>query len=112
MNRLKTLGQRLCSAADALVPVGVEGEVLLDEAREGGASSKTQFFLVISYPAVELGADQVKVPGLSTTLALTNRLGVLATQPRLDGVSILFLTQFLKGRHVLSPDVASLVAAR
>src|SRR4051794_18113438 len=70
--------------AQALIPVRVEGEVVVDKAHEGFACGETELVFVIADPAVELGADEVEVMRGRATLAFADCVSVLATQPRLD----------------------------
>ena len=45
---------------------------------------------------MELGADEVEIAGAGAALAFADALGVLAAQPRLDGVGVVVLAELLQ----------------
>ena len=93
-------------APQALVPMAVEGEIAVDDTSELRADGEAERCLVITHPAVELGADEIEVARRGTAFAFADALGVLAAQPRLDGVRILVLADLGECPHAVLPHPA------
>src|SRR5258708_6962794 len=77
--------QQWCSclsrATQSFVPAAIERKVTLNEARKLGTCCQTQALLMITYPAMKFGPDEVEILRHGTTLALANTVRVLAAKP-------------------------------
>ena len=106
----QALGQFPAGPAQTHVLAGVKVVVRLDQASEVGRLFQSQHLLLVAHPAVKLGADKIEVLRLGTLLSFPDFLSVLAAQPCLDGVGVLFLAPLLQVGNALAPDFAGLVA--
>ncbi|MEW6211633.1 MAG: hypothetical protein AB1631_24930 [Acidobacteriota bacterium] len=74
----------------------VEGEVSLYEAGEVAAHPQPQRLLAIANPTMKLSADEVEILRCRAAPAFTDTLSILASEPRLDPISILIFPDVLE----------------
>ena len=72
---------RISRHPQALIPVRVEREFAVDEPHEVCALGKSKAFLMVPYPAMELGTYKVEILWGRPTLALSNCGRKLAAKP-------------------------------
>lgn len=77
VDRLEAWRQLVGRLPDALEPMRVEGEVVLNERGECRAVDEPELGLVVADPAVEFGTDEVEVAGLGASFAFADALCVL-----------------------------------